>query len=146
MLSFVIAATIAHFGSFRWEIGYVSRGNTFALVFCPAGLFVARYTFGPRDEGDVVMPSRWIGGPQTTVIRWWPGFRFDDTNLGGNLPLWPFILVAIPIIAARFYRDRRVPPGRCPNCRYDLTGNVSGRCPECGNVCSINGTGQSVER
>jgi len=24
------------------------------------------------------------------------------------------------------------PPGRCQTCGYDLTGNVSGRCPECG--------------
>ena len=31
-------------------------------------------------------------------------------------------------------RDRRIPPGRCQNCRYDLTGNVSGRCPECGET------------
>ena len=24
------------------------------------------------------------------------------------------------------------PPGICPHCQYDLTGNVSGACPECG--------------
>lgn len=24
------------------------------------------------------------------------------------------------------------PPDTCQNCGYDLTGNVSGRCPECG--------------
>ncbi len=24
------------------------------------------------------------------------------------------------------------PPGHCPRCGYDLTGNTSGRCPECG--------------
>jgi hypothetical protein len=23
--------------------------------------------------------------------------------------------------------------GECPKCRYDLTGNTSGRCPECGH-------------
>jgi len=27
---------------------------------------------------------------------------------------------------------RRTPPGHCRNCDYDLTGNVSGICPECG--------------
>jgi len=30
-------------------------------------------------------------------------------------------------------RLRRLPaPGRCQRCGYDLTGNVSGICPECG--------------
>ncbi|MFQ5805659.1 MAG: hypothetical protein ACE5I3_04330 [Phycisphaerae bacterium] len=28
--------------------------------------------------------------------------------------------------------SRRFPLGYCQNCGYDLTGNVSGRCPECG--------------
>ena len=27
---------------------------------------------------------------------------------------------------------RKLTPGTCPQCGYDLTGNVSGRCPECG--------------
>lgn len=32
----------------------------------------------------------------------------------------------------RIRRAKRVPPGPCHKCGYDLTGNVSGRCPECG--------------
>ena len=35
-------------------------------------------------------------------------------------------------------RERRpfYPPGHCQNCEYDLTGNVSGVCPECGTKLS----------
>lgn len=33
-------------------------------------------------------------------------------------------------------RARYVPPGHCPQCRYDLTGNLSGKCPECGTPIS----------
>ena len=33
-------------------------------------------------------------------------------------------------------RGRRVDPGLCPACGYDLTGNVSGVCPECGTAAS----------
>jgi len=57
--------------------------------------------------------------------------------LGGGqplafVPLWlPLVIVAIPTIWL-WWRDRRVPPGHCQNCGYDLTGNVTGRCPECG--------------
>ena len=29
-------------------------------------------------------------------------------------------------------RRHRYPPGHCQSCGYDLTGNVSGVCPECG--------------
>ena len=33
---------------------------------------------------------------------------------------------------------RRPRPGRCPDCDYDLTGNVSGICPECGTLVPPN--------
>ena len=47
-------------------------------------------------------------------------------------PIWMLLLpVALPA-AYLFYRDRRHPPGHCPRCGYDLTGNESGVCPECG--------------
>lgn len=29
-------------------------------------------------------------------------------------------------------RQERIPCGLCPECAYNLRGNVSGRCPECG--------------
>ena len=50
------------------------------------------------------------------------------------LPLWiPLVLVAIPT-SLLWYRDRRrrIPPGHCSHCGYNLKGNVSGRCSECG--------------
>ena len=31
-------------------------------------------------------------------------------------------------------RDRRPPEGHCQTCGYNLTGNTSGRCPECGHT------------
>ena len=38
---------------------------------------------------------------------------------------------ALPTAYA-FYRCRRVAPGHCPNCNYNLIGNTTGICPECG--------------
>jgi hypothetical protein len=75
-----------------------------------------------------------------------------DVRLGATLPLWipvslpalwsdgplpvpawvPVALVCGPM-AYVWILARRVPGlGRCQKCGYDLTGNVSGRCPECG--------------
>lgn len=61
---------------------------------------------------------------QSTIGAWWEV----------NFPLWIIFLVASSPLIQAFYRrfHRRSAPGTCVRCRYDLTGNVSGRCPECG--------------
>ena len=30
-----------------------------------------------------------------------------------------------------------IPPGQCENCRYDLSGSTTGKCPECGHLNSL---------
>jgi hypothetical protein len=54
------------------------------------------------------------------------------------LPLWiPFLLLALPTTLL-FCLDRRAPSGHCRKCRYDLRGNSSGICPECGQAASTD--------
>ncbi len=51
--------------------------------------------------------------------------------------LIPFWMLCLPVSVATFvlfYLDRRPPKGHCRNCGYDLTGNESGVCPECGKT------------
>ena len=43
----------------------------------------------------------------------------------------PGLIVAVLIAAT----GREPQPNRCRVCGYDLTGNVSGKCPECGEGC-----------
>jgi len=52
-----------------------------------------------------------------------------------GVPAWPVALVAFAILIREYRRWRRSAGSgtRCP-CGYDLTGNVSGRCPECGTA------------
>jgi hypothetical protein len=55
------------------------------------------------------------------------------------LPLWPFLFaLTVPLMSfLRWVRQpwiQQVEPGFCPSCSYDLTGNLSGVCPECGTA------------
>jgi hypothetical protein len=58
-----------------------------------------------------------------------------------HLPLWiplaclAVVTGALPWVDYRF----RFAPGHCQNCGYNLTGNVSGRCPECGTPIEHEG-------
>ncbi len=50
-----------------------------------------------------------------------------------RVPMWIFLAVVEIPTAILFRLDhRRHPPSHCQKCGYDLTGNVSGKCPECG--------------
>jgi len=50
-----------------------------------------------------------------------------------GLLLWLVLFTLLMRHAAHIARQRRErAKGRCTTCDYDLTGNVSGRCPECG--------------
>jgi len=69
-------------------------------------------------------------------LVWVPSFSFESTLPVSRgrmvLPLWILLLtVAIPTGLLRWHGGRS-PKGHCQKCGYDLTGNVSGVCPECG--------------
>ncbi|HSZ60129.1 MAG TPA: hypothetical protein VK797_31080 [Tepidisphaeraceae bacterium] len=50
------------------------------------------------------------------------------------VPLWAcmVVLLILPVAWVRARLDRVARAGRCQICGYDLTGNTSGTCPECG--------------
>lgn len=50
-----------------------------------------------------------------------------------SLPIiWPLLTIGIPCLILAFRRSIYHEEGHCMRCRYDLTGNTSGICPECG--------------
>lgn len=86
-------------------------------------------------EGDV--PSDWAFAVEPCddwYLEWW--FWYVQTyyaEITVWFPLWLLVLMLAVPTAILHWRGRRAPlPGCCSNCGYDLTGNVSGRCPECG--------------
>lgn len=49
-----------------------------------------------------------------------------------NMPFLYLVLACIIVAAVFRFLGRRRRSGRCAKCDYDLTGNTSGICPECG--------------
>ncbi len=81
-----------------------------------------RFGFGPT-------PFEW---PASLGLHW-PYWDGTITGFQTGVPLvaiWVPGAVVSGVVACRGPRS-----GRC-DCGYDLTGNVSGRCPECGKVIS----------
>jgi len=66
-------------------------------------------------------------------MQWWVSIRLTPPSMM-VLPIWLILTVLIMPTAFLWWRDRRYPRGHCQYCGYDLTGNVSGRCPECGKA------------
>jgi hypothetical protein len=104
-------------------------------------------------EGGICI-RRWQEQPTLSVRRWsfdseWLGLGIRYVGIGGCLdvefgyfearaPLWLIVLLfaGYPAVkAVRYWQwRRRRPVVWCKRCRYDLTGNVSGVCPECGTA------------
>ncbi len=89
-------------------------------------------------------PMGWV--PEQ--FHWWPRVdvvdRWNDPTVQYRhsalcIPLWMPLLPLAICTGILWYRDRRPPRGHCQRCGYDLAGNESGVCPECGEV--VKGTG-----
>ena len=106
----------------------VSRGAVGMLVYTP-------------DPGDYI---GWIGYRLNAVDpRWWPSYDDRTSPQTSTLPRLRtrrlFVPLWIPLLPATIatvilWRRDRIPPGHCRQCGYNLTGNVSGRCSECGHA------------
>lgn len=79
---------------------------------------------------DRTWTTSWYRGLDGRPIRWDITFSRNVVNTLA-LPLWPLPL-AFAVVALRGVRSPR--PGLCLHCRYDLTGNTTGTCPECGRA------------
>jgi hypothetical protein len=78
-------------------------------------------------------------------MRWW---QLLATIWAGPAPrtricvplLIPLVVLTV-VTTHLWFRDyRRFQPGHCRKCGYNLTGNVSGRCPECGEQMRASDT------
>jgi hypothetical protein len=130
--------------STRWSLGYV--GSPVCLDVIAGGVTVDRCRAVDRAMCSPSMHGYWrvVTLPQFEPPVWRPTYgirnHYSRRVWAFILPLWiPFALLAIPTTIL-WLRDRHCfPSGHCQHCGYDLTGNVSGRCPECGTPIEREG-------
>lgn len=117
--------------SFAW------KGNEYKGALTTGTIWVQKLPPQERDGGGL----RWSILPfdggfwRSPWVRWW-----FDWNGGAwsapyvMVPLWIPLLALLLLTGARWRSLRAVVQGTCSECGYDLTGNESGRCPECGHA------------
>ncbi len=120
----------------EWRIvAWTHDGQAYAVGILERYLLALRHGFTLRDiEGD--SPSfayRVYSDPPSRRPR-----LFFLTG-----PVWAIAVASVSypvmfmgwVLLRRYFRRRR---RKCLKCGYDLTGNVSGRCPECGELIPPN--------
>jgi hypothetical protein len=113
----------------RWDQTWSSsivlgQGTLVAIWTDPAGTPLREIEI--RCTGILAAPSYWLPEFMSIQLR-------GDLRKNLILPLWlPIVLVGLPTAWLSWRDRRRIPPGHCRKCGYNLTGNVSGVCPECG--------------
>jgi hypothetical protein len=128
-----------------WRLAYAIEHGPQAISRCT--LEEGTFSFSRFWVGDSWRePTGWSlrAKPDPVEYRhfeWW--LRTFSRSLPGSevsVPLWmPFLLVAAPTMFLWLRDRRRVLPGHCGQCGYDLTGNTSGVCPECGMELARSG-------
>jgi len=138
---------IAYGGSFCWSSYGFQIGQWFAIEI---NGFVAEFWCDPH--------GRFLYSPSDSPV-WtfthesWSSFAKDyrrqlalpdlsiemegaPSQIWAFVPLWLVFLVSGGPAMYLTWLDHRHRPGTCQVCAYNLTGNVSGRCPECGTEIS----------
>ncbi len=159
-----VALCVAMFSAFTISVNRVTywqaRGGRYriSLAFGTIGVcyrsdpvFVGDrfYTLTNLSQGNSVRPgwvrsgsskpvdSRWFSKKVSpTRVCWRPEFGALNWDCRIIAPIWMPFSITIAASVILFWLDRRrTPPGHCKKCGYNLTGNVSGVCPECGRKC-----------
>ncbi len=135
--------------SLRWAFGYVvadtsgppalRRGGGID-AYQPARLIVNvrqgvfdGYYITSRLANTTARPGWYVKRSDSTELFWRPIGLFNGYTWYGLLPLWiPCLIVTACTVVLWYLEHHRTLPGHCQKCGYNLTGNMSGICPECG--------------
>ena len=97
----------------------------FRVLLTESGLYVEFIYDFERDRGIT------LAGPRGRFFSL-PGVALDWPFMAMATPHWLHVIVALVWFVIPRLRRRTDGAHRCAACGYDLTGNVSGKCSECG--------------
>src|ERR1051325_555774 len=140
-----------------WAIKWLSSAALALVVLCTiASLFSVYITIGGAANWRIAIVAGALGLTESSTPNNWPNFRPGYQSWGefskqwrycglwprhesrGTwrrtlVPLWiPLVVLASSTLWLWRLDRRRARPGHCPKCGYNLTGNVTGVCSECG--------------
>ena len=123
---------IAYAASGLWTVTYVTEWSGKGGFHLEAGWIAIVWRPPDGSGGYLTNPSGLIlrrhGHPFLSCARS-QYFVFQYGCVA--IPLWLPALVCVIPTGVLWWKDR-TRKGHCRSCGYDLTGNVSGVCPECG--------------
>lgn len=126
----------------QWEVA-ASRSCLRVSYYEPVArqqpLRVETYTLPPRWSSSWV---KRLGLIRPRIDRSAPEYMCESMIFPGVqclvIPCWMPSVALLVASAGLWWRDRRrFPAGHCWKCGYNLTGNVSGVCSECGSAIEI---------
>ena len=130
----LVATTLIWCGTYFRNVGYVA--SSFVISAGEGG--VALIT----DPKDVSWINRNYAKRAAAPQKQRPVLPLGSRVNGASfIPFWVLIAVfSLPWISMQILamlKKGRGDPSHCASCGYDLQGNLSGTCPECGRPCII---------
>ena len=126
-----LSASVVEF--IAWAVSIICVFGTSAggcIVVFADGAFLL--IIGMNLTYDEFLPVLQVSNPDSYGFRMPEMVTFRGMRLF-SLPLWiPFLIGVIPTLFSFWLERRAAPPCLCRVCDYNLSGNTSGHCPECG--------------
>lgn len=107
--------------AYAYYLEHLTHGIWEALLFAVGNGLVAGIIF----SGGLKIPTIQL---DALLLNWIPGFLATIAVLGVLIPI-----MRLPLQLVRTFLQT----SQCQVCGYDLTGNTSGVCPECGSARGI---------
>jgi len=123
----LLATLVGWVVSSLWTFGRINGEGGVTVILADGGVTFAH---GLRFPG---FPRLWVSSSRP--VKWGWGLPHVVARPQGHhvwVPFWSFVLFSVSVAGYLWWKDRRFPTGLCLHCGYNLTGNTSGVCPECG--------------